>query len=184
MKARKSSTSDQSDGTPTSISQSGQDVDLLYLPDHESHVHHAVETNVGFSNFQQDFRFSMNGGEWPDTTNAAIDVNSMLSHVDDKFPDITEIQELYVHAINKHIMPNQLGSSAHRSTSTTFTPTSHSCNDRSTIRTYCTPSSSSHHYACAISCGHMLLREVQSTRVELLVSIEVLVCIWTMMRCR
>lgn len=38
----------------------------------------------------------MNSGQWPDISGAEIDISSLVNQVDDRFPDVAEIQELYV----------------------------------------------------------------------------------------
>lgn len=96
LKARKTSHPEQSTETPISVSHSPQDADSLQFQSFEAEFASMQGTNAAFTDIQQNFRFTMNSREWPNADGAEIDLSSLAVQVDDKFPDVAEIEELYV----------------------------------------------------------------------------------------
>lgn len=78
------------------MSQLSQNADSSQFQSLGSELSAAPGTDLDFTDFQQNFRFSMNSGQWPDISGAEIDISSLVNQVDDRFPDVAEIQELYV----------------------------------------------------------------------------------------
>ena len=96
MQAKATNSSVQTEEASINISQLRRDANLSELATTGSDLSATPYENMDFADIQQNFSFTMSSEEWPDTSKAEIDVNSLPSQVDDKFPDIVEIRELYV----------------------------------------------------------------------------------------